>query len=217
MSIENILERLIAALEANTGAIIATAGGKTSQADIAAVVEKINVTTADGPAEVSAGRAAIDAVVVGNAKAVVDIITEGTPAPTAEKSGRGRRPTRYWKLADGSAVKSAAEDAPSAGAVEVTKDEYERLNHERATAAHKAQTTAQADESPFGGEPAAAAAPAVTMDDVRTVALAHRDANGADKAKAIIKSVGGVDSLKDVPEAKWAALIAAFKGEAEEL
>lgn len=189
MSIENTLERLIAALEANTGAIIATAGGKTSQADIAAVVEKLEAPT--------------------------------TPAPTPEaKSGRGRRPTRYWKLADGSAVKSAAEDAPSAGAVEVTKDEYERLNHERATAAHAAQTTAQADENPFGDTPAAAAAPAVTMDDVRTVALAYRDANGADKAKAIIKSVGGVDSLKDVPESKWAALIAAFKGEpfpAEEL
>jgi hypothetical protein len=190
MSIENTLERLIAALEANTGALIAFNSGRTLPA-----MAKVDVTTADGPAT-----------------------AETTPAPTAEKSGRGRRPTRYWKLADGSAVKSAAEDAPSAGAVEVTKDEYERLNHERATAAHKEQTTAQATEQPFGDEPAAdATAPALTMDDVRTVALAYRDANGADKAKAIIKSVGGVDLLKDVPEAKWAALIAAFKGETEEL
>jgi hypothetical protein len=187
MSIENLMERLIAALEANTGALIAFNSGRTLPA-----MAKIDVTTAGGPAT-----------------------AETTPAPTAEKSTRGRRPTRYWKLADGSAVKSAAEDAPSAGAVEVTKDEYERLNHERATAAHAAQTTAQAAEQPFGDEPAAATSEPVppTMDDVRTVALAYRDANGADKAKAIIKSVGGVDSLKDVPEAKWAALIAAFKGE----
>jgi hypothetical protein len=186
MSIENQIERLIAALEANTGALIAFNGAKP-----AAAVTVVDKTTTP------------------------PTVTDATPA--AEKSTRGRRPTRYWKLADGSAVKSSAEDAPSAGAVEVTKDEYERLNHERATAAHAAQTTAQASEDPFGDTPAAAAAPAVTMDDVRTIALAYRDANGADKAKAIIKSVGGVDSLKDVPESKWAALIAAFKGEAEEL
>jgi hypothetical protein len=189
MSIENTLERLIAALEANTGALIAFNAGRTPLAEVV-VPNKIEVVAETTPAGAAAVAAGIEA-----------------------KSGRGRRPTRYWKLADGSAVKSAAEDAPSAGAVEVTKDEYERLNHERATAAHAAQTTPQAAENPFGDTPAAAAPVAPTMDDVRTVALAYRDANGADKAKAIIKSVGGVDSLKDVPEAKWAALISAFKGE----
>ena len=184
MSIENQIERLIAALEANTGALIAFAGQKS---EVASVV--VTTTGAGGSG----------------------VITKDEPKAT----GRGRRPTRYWKLADGSAVKSSAEDAPSAGAVEVTKDEYERLNHERSTAAHVAQTTPQASEDPFGDAPAAAAAPAVTMDDVRTVALAYRDKHGPAAAKAIIKRVGGVDSLKDAPEGTWSKLIAAFNGQEE--
>lgn len=186
MSIENQIERLIAAIEANTGALIAFAG------------PKIDVTNVNGPATIPGPSPA-----------------EPDPAAGQKASGRGRRPTRYWKLADGSAVKSSAEDAPSAGAVEVTKDEYERLNHERATAAHKEQTAPQASEDPFGDSPPAAAAPAVTMDDVRTVALAYRDKHGPEAAKAIIKRVGGVDSLKDAPEGTWSKLIAAFTGQEE--
>lgn len=183
MSIENQIERLIAALEANTGALIALMDNKVDYAAIA--------------------------------NTVAPIPAEPDPAAGQKTSTRGRRPTRYWKLADGSAVKSSAEEAPSAGAVEVAKDEYERLNHARATAAHVAQTTPQASEDPFGDAPAAAAAPAVTMDDVRSVALAYRDKHGPEAAKAIIKRVGGVDSLKDAPEGTWSKLIAAFTGREE--
>ena len=186
MSIENQIERLTAAIEANTGALIALLNQKGEK-----TVTIVNAVTPEG--------------IVANA---------GNPAE-ATTSSRGRRPTRYWKLADGSAVKSAAADAPSAGAVEVTRDEYERLNHERSTAAHVAQTTPQASEDPFGDAPAAAPAPAVTMDDVRTAALAYRDKHGQEAAKAIIKRVGGVDALKDAPEATWSKLVAAFNGQAD--
>lgn len=185
MSIENQIERLIAALEANTGAVIALLNQKGEK-----TVTVVNAVTPEG--------------IVANA---------GNPAEP--KSTRGRRPTRYWKLADGSAVKSSAEDTPSAGAVEITKDEYERLNHSRAAAAHAEQTTPQASDDPFGDAPAATQAPAVTMDDVRTAALAYRDKHGQEAAKAIIKRVGGVDALKDAPQATWAGLVAAFNGQAE--
>lgn len=199
MSIENLIERLTAAIEANTGAVIALLnhnGEKTFAAGGAVHV-------------VNAGGMNTGALIPG------PIPAEPDPAAGQKATGRGRRPTRYWKLADGSAVKSSAEEAPSAGAVEVTKDEYERLNHERSTAAHVAQTTPQASEDPFGDAPAAAAAPAVTMDDVRTVALAYRDKHGPEAAKAIIKRIGGVDSLKDAPEATWSKLVAAFNGQDE--
>ena len=189
MSIENQIERLTAAIEANTGAVIAL----------------LNNTEPASPEQKAAVSAVIDKTTT----------PPTVTAPAAEKSTRGRRPTRYWKLADGSAVKSSAEEAPSAGAVEVTKDEYERLNHERSTAAHVAQTTPQASEDPFGDAPVAAAAPAVTMDDVRSVALAYRDKHGPEAAKAIIKRVGGVDSLKDAPEGTWSKLVAAFNGQDE--
>lgn len=191
MSIENQIERLTAAIEANTGALIALMNNKVDYAAIANAV------------------APIPAVVAG------PIPAEPDPAAGQKATGRGRRPTRYWKMADGSAVKSSAEEAPSAGAVEINKDEYERLNHERSTAAHVAQTTPQASEDPFGDAPVAAAAPAVTMDDVRTVALAYRDKHGPEAAKAIIKRVGGVDSLKDAPEGTWSKLVAAFNGQDE--
>lgn len=195
MSIENQIERLTAAIEANTGALIAllnNSGDKIFAAGGAVHVVNTGALAADPtPSKIE--------------------VTKDEPKAT----GRGRRPTRYWKLADGSAVKSSAEDAPSAGAVEVTKDEYERLNHERSTAAHVAQTTPQASEDPFGDAPAAAAAPAVTMDDVRSVALAYRDKHGPEAAKAIIKRVGGVDSLKDAPEGTWSKLVAAFNGQDE--
>ncbi len=186
MSIENQIERLIAAIEANTGALIAFAG------------PKIDMTDVNGP-------------VTGHGP----IPAEPDPAAGQKAPGRGRRPTRYWKLADGSAVKSSAEDAPSAGAVEITKDEYERLNHSRAAAAHAEQTTPQASDDPFGDAPAATQAPAATMDDVRTAALAYRDKHGQEAAKAIIKRVSGVDALKDAPQATWAGLVAAFNGQAE--
>lgn len=188
MSIENQIERLTAAIEANTGALIALLNNNGEK--VFAAGGAVHVVNA-GP-----------------------IPAEPDPA-AGQKSTRGRRATRYWKLADGSAVKSSAEEAPSAGAVEVTKDEYERLNHERSTAAHVAQATPQASEDPFGDAPATAAAPVVTMDDVRSVALAYRDKHGPEAAKAIIKRVGGVDSLKDAPEGTWSKLIAAFNGQEE--
>ncbi len=196
MSIENQIERLIAALEANTGALIATADNQVRVVNTAAI--------------------AADAT-----PSKIEVVKDEAAAPThtavepPARSGQGRRPTRYWKSPDGSVVKSSAADAPGAGAVEITKDEYERLNHARATAAHVAQTTPQASEDPFGDAPAAAAAPAVTMDDVRSVALAYRDKHGPEAAKAIIKRVGGVDSLKDAPEGTWSKLIAAFNGQEE--
>ena len=72
--------------------------------------------------------------------------------------------------------------------------------------------TPQAEEDPFGAEEApAAATPVYTLDDVRTAGLAFRDKHGQDKAKALIKAIGGVDKLADMPESKWAEFIAATK------
>lgn len=200
MSIENQIERLTAAIEANTGALIAVLN---NGGTIKLSAESITGTHAKLVSAVGVGKTAL-----------IDTTTvEGASTqPTTEKSNRGRRPTRYWKLADGSAVKSSAEDAPSAGAVEVTKDEYERLNHERSTAAHVEQTKPQASEDPFSDAPPAKT---VTMEEVRAAAFAYRDKHGADKAKEVIKRVAKVERLQDVVEANWQPLIDAFEGREE--
>lgn len=72
------------------------------------------------------------------------------------------------------------------------------------------------EADPFDTSPAAvaaAAAPAakpLTLDDVRNALIAAgKRLNNAEKSRGILKAVGGVDVLAGLPEAKFAAVIAA--------
>ena len=69
------------------------------------------------------------------------------------------------------------------------------------------------EEDPFSTTPPAApAAPVVTLtlDNVRTALVAAQKRLGSpEKARGILKTVGGVDSLAGLPADKWAAVIAA--------
>ena len=67
------------------------------------------------------------------------------------------------------------------------------------------------EEDPFSTTaPAAPAAPALTLDHVRTSLIAAgKRLNSPEKARGILKTHGGVDALAGLPEAKWATVKAA--------
>ena len=64
-------------------------------------------------------------------------------------------------------------------------------------------------EDPVAVEEESAAAP--TKEDVRAALVAYQGKFGAEKARGLLKSVGGVDTLGQLPEAKFTAVIAAAK------
>lgn len=100
----------------------------------------------------------------------------------------------------------AAEDKPKRGRPAKTAPVVEAAP----APVEEAPAEPQAEEDPFGAEDAAAATPALTLDDVRTAGLAYRDKHGQEKAKELVKKFGA-EKLADMPEKNWAAFIAATK------
>ncbi len=54
-------------------------------------------------------------------------------------------------------------------------------------------------------------AASVTKEDVRAALVAYQGKYGAEKARGLLKTAGGVDTLGQLPESKFAAVIAATK------
>lgn len=136
---------------------------------------------------------------------VAATLTNAGPAPQAAESplgndddknprGAGRPKTVYYRLANGEVVKSSSKDAPVEGAVEITKAEYEE--------AQKPKPAGKATDT----KPAADSSNALTIDDVREVALKYRDKTNQETAKAHIATFG-VASIKDLPAEKFAEFI----------
>lgn len=81
-----------------------------------------------------------------------------------------------------------------------------------ATSASPAPSPAATEADPFGGSPAAAAAPTLTQDDVRNALVALKDATSQDNALKVLKdSSGGVSTLPQLPADKYATVVAACK------
>lgn len=113
-------------------------------------------------------------------------------APAAEKPAKPRKPK----------TEATAVAAPAASAMGVSA---EQVADDLAKAPAEAP---QANDDPFGDlNEAETPAPTYTVDDVREVALKLRDATSMDKAKAFIATFG-VDSIKYLPEDKFADFIA---------
>lgn len=78
--------------------------------------------------------------------------------------------------------------------------------------ASPAPSPAATEADPFGGSPAAAAAPTLTQDDVRNALVALKDATSQDNALKVLKdSSGGVSTLPQLPADKYATVVAACK------
>lgn len=193
MSLELQIERLNNNIENLVGALVAFATNRAINVTAPASVASTETATTSAPATTGSG----------------------TPEK-ATGTGRGRRPTRYWKLTDGSAVKSSGADSPSAGAVEIEQPEYERVINSKAIQEHAklvGAETSQADA--FGEDEVANTAPSITLEDVRTAAFAYRDKHGPDKAKALIKK-HGAEKLAELPEGNWTAFVAEANGKPED-
>lgn len=118
--------------------------------------------------------------------------------------GAGRPKTVYYRLANGQVVKSSSKDAPTEGAVEITKAEYEAaVNNGGKT---PADTKPQSSENPLSDSPA----PKYTLDDVREIGLKYRDKTDQATAKAHVATFG-VASLKDLPPEKFEEFITKTK------
>lgn len=123
----------------------------------------------------------------------------------SEASKASRPKTRYYRLSSGTVVKSSG-DTP-AGATEISKDDYDAANLAAAKTATDAKGTSagNAASDPFSDDKA----PAVTLDDIRTLAFKLRDTKGADAAKAIIEKFA--TKLAEVKPEQFGKLSAALK------
>jgi hypothetical protein len=95
------------------------------------------------------------------------------------------------------ALKSAGNGTAS-GTTEVTGDK----------ASSKTEKTAKTEK---------AKKPTKTQAEMNTALIALKDKFGGEKAKEIIKSVGGVDKMADIPEDKYDAVFTAAEKRYEEL
>lgn len=191
MSLENQIERLNNNIENLVGALVAFATNRVVNVTAPASAASTETATTSAPATTASG----------------------TPEK-ATGTGRGRRPTRYWKLTDGSAVKSSGADSPSAGAVEIEQAEYERIINSQAIQAHAKAVGADTPQADALSEDEPAT-PSITLEDVRTAAFSYRDKHGPEKAKALIKKHGS-EKLAELPEANWSAFVAEANGKTED-
>lgn len=112
------------------------------------------------------------------------------------------------KLASAEPVTVATLVDPVAVVAPVAQAPRPRGRPPGSTKAAPAETAPVEQESdPF--QVAEAPAVTATKEQVRAALVAYQARSTPDKARAVLKSVGGVDTLPMLPEAKYAAVIAA--------
>jgi hypothetical protein len=161
--------------------------------------------TAPPPAPVAIETApAVEAQAV-EAAVAVDAPTPdaATPASVA-KRGRPKK-MRYWR--EGSTgVLEEATDAPGVGWTEITKAKFDAMRESPAAVSTTAPTPVADDPFADEDEPAAAAVPTVTLDQVREIAFKVRDKFGNDLAKDLIGRYAV--KLAEIPESRYAEFVA---------